>query len=340
MSTQRGQLTYTVSTSSDHLESGTHFSITVEIGNPFDVPVTIKSVSTKLPTEFINVTDEQIQQHESNLRNEIQNILSTKLKDVQITGDAKRQALENLAKELFRYIPLVGQTFATGTAIAQFVRASTPTTVTIVDEAFEEITSIDIQRAMKQVTGSDDDAEKVRAEIVAILQEKIDTLRSRLYPEVGLQPGNSTVQVFTIRTDRAVLFRPATYNLHIEIEYEIDDIPQVDVVNYKLAIAISIESMCVGSVIGSLMGTTARALLDDAIHIDPSASIDFSMCFKILAIAVACMILAIVAVIIFARKKDVQPIISIEDFWGSVLIGFLVGYNGQLFFDQIMPASE
>ena len=337
MSTQRGQLTYRVSTSSDHLESGTQFSITVEIANPFEVPVTVKSVSTKLPTEFINVADEQLQQHEEELRNKIQSILSTKFQDVQVSTEAKSLAATDLTKEVLRFIPIVGQTVATGAAVAQFVRASTPTTATVLNEAAGSISSADIQRAANQATGTDQDAEKVRAEIVTILQEKVESLRTKLYQEVSLQPGNSTVQVFTIRTDRSVLFRPASYNLHIEIEYETEQIAQVDVVNYKLAIASSIQSMCVGAVIGCLMGTLARMLIDGTIKIDPSASVDWPLCFQILATMVTNVILAIVGVIVFSRKKDVQPIISIEDFWGSVLTGFLVGYNGQTFFDKILP---
>ena len=34
------------------------------------------------------------------------------------------------------------------------------------------------------------------------------------------------------------------------------------------------------------------------------------------------------AVVLFARKKDVQPLIAIEDFWGGIAIGFLVAYSG------------
>jgi hypothetical protein len=35
------------------------------------------------------------------------------------------------------------------------------------------------------------------------------------------------------------------------------------------------------------------------------------------------------------RKKDVQPFLTIEDFWGGILLGFLVGTNGQMFLGLI-----
>ena len=41
------------------------------------------------------------------------------------------------------------------------------------------------------------------------------------------------------------------------------------------------------------------------------------------------LIIAFVIAIILMRKKDVQPFLTIEDFWGGILIGFLVGYTGE-----------
>jgi hypothetical protein len=40
------------------------------------------------------------------------------------------------------------------------------------------------------------------------------------------------------------------------------------------------------------------------------------------------LILAFIAGVILVRKKDVQSFITIEDFWGGILIGFIVGYAG------------
>jgi hypothetical protein len=46
-------------------------------------------------------------------------------------------------------------------------------------------------------------------------------------------------------------------------------------------------------------------------------------------------ILSAVAVIFMARKSDTQSFVSVEDFWGGVLIGFLVGYTGTGFFGTL-----
>jgi hypothetical protein len=40
------------------------------------------------------------------------------------------------------------------------------------------------------------------------------------------------------------------------------------------------------------------------------------------------LVMSAMAVVLFARKKEVQPIITVEDFWGGVALGFLVAYSG------------
>ena len=50
---------------------------------------------------------------------------------------------------------------------------------------------------------------------------------------------------------------------------------------------------------------------------------------------VLAVLLSAIAIIFMARKSDAQPFISVEDFWGGLLIGFLVGYTGTSFFSEI-----
>ena len=38
-------------------------------------------------------------------------------------------------------------------------------------------------------------------------------------------------------------------------------------------------------------------------------------------------------------KKDVQPFVTIEDFWGGILLGFLVGTSGQVFLGLLKNLS-
>jgi hypothetical protein len=54
-------------------------------------------------------------------------------------------------------------------------------------------------------------------------------------------------------------------------------------------------------------------------------------CMPFVAIFLA-IILSGMAVVFLARKSDAQSFVSVEDFWGGMLMGFLVGYTGTSFF--------
>ena len=47
-------------------------------------------------------------------------------------------------------------------------------------------------------------------------------------------------------------------------------------------------------------------------------------------------IIASIVVVAFARKKDAQPILSIEDFYGGLFIGFLSAYGGSALLQQVI----
>ena len=65
----------------------------------------------------------------------------------------------------------------------------------------------------------------------------------------------------------------------------------------------------------------------------------FASTITYILILIANIILGIIAVIVFSRKKDIQPILAIEDFWGGILLGFIVGYTGKSFIEQIFPSN-
>ena len=52
----RGPLRYDVETSSPQMEAGKKFSVTMQITNPYDVPVTIYDLNTQLPIELKDPT--------------------------------------------------------------------------------------------------------------------------------------------------------------------------------------------------------------------------------------------------------------------------------------------
>jgi hypothetical protein len=130
-----------------------------------------------------------------------------------------------------------------------------------------------------------------------------------------------------------MFFTPSSYNLHFQVEYAIDGATNQDSVEYQLSIRAPLLSLMTGAIAGSILGH----LLFDAL--DPTNGL-FNPTkggwLGILAAYLASILISIVAVIAFARKKDAQPLISVEDFWGGMFVGFMAGYSGKLFLGKIL----
>ena len=102
----------------------------------------------------------------------------------------------------------------------------------------------------------------------------------------------------------------------------------------------SFYPILVGSVIGSFIGFMLKDIFEDKSLIkliqSPSWVSGFEIFFKLLGSS----LMGIVAVIAFARKKDAQPFLTIEDFWGGMFVGVVSGYLRKSFFEsKILPTS-
>jgi len=241
----RGPLKYVVETSTPQTEAGKEFSVSVRITNPYEVPVTIRRVVTKLPAKFI-------------------------------TAEAEAEnRKKNHSPEFGIRISGISLSLPGGSVV--------------------------------QATGGGVEHEA----------------------DVPLQPGNSTVRVFTIRTVNATFFVPSLYNLNIEIEYVMDGEANHDTVAYQMNIRAPLGAIITGAIVGAIIGYVVRVATDeqsvkDILH--PTAqSITVLRFFLGLVTSV---LIAGMVVVAFARKKDAQPILSIEDFWGGLFIGFLSAYGG------------
>jgi hypothetical protein len=258
----RGPLKYVVETSSPQVEAGKRFSVSVRITNPYDVPVVVKDVATKLPAKFVTPSTEP------------------KKTFLQAGSEILREIA--VAKSLK---PLL---IASGASDGEIVRATAP-------------------------AGIAGDAQRVE-----------------------LQPGNSTVRIFTIKTVNAVFFAPSLYNLNIEVEYVMDEKLNHDTVAYQMNVRAPLTAIITGSVVGSVIGYLVKASLD--VNVLPglfatagSAATRIRFGFGL----VTAVLVAGVVVVAFARKKDAQPILAIEDFWGGLFVGFLSAYGGEALLKQI-----
>lgn len=134
-----------------------------------------------------------------------------------------------------------------------------------------------------------------------------------------IQPGDTLVHQVSLRTRRWLFFSPAVYNLEAQIDYKLDDQDHHDSVKVPLSVKAQMTSLIVGAVVGSLAGGVVRAVSDNNIG-------DLSQMLAKIAISAIVSAMVIVA---FARKKDAQPFISVEDFFGGMFVGFSVGLASQ-----------
>ena len=108
-------------------------------------------------------------------------------------------------------------------------------------------------------------------------------------------------------------------------------------VSHELSIRPSVRSMISGGAFGGAVGFVTRVLqVNPASEIQQFEREDYYTTGISDALAV---ILSCIAIIFMARKSDAQSFISVEDFWGRLLIGFLVGYTGTSFFQQLTGFS-
>jgi hypothetical protein len=168
-------------------------------------------------------------------------------------------------------------------------------------------------------------------------------LESSLPENASLQPGNTAVYTILLNTKKPFLFRPSRYRLQFNISYgfspksskttnqplSVSEQIFINTISHELSIRASIFSVIAGSAIGGFIGGLARFL-----QVTPITRWQQEILTNIVTIIVA-ILLSIISIIFVARKSETQSFVSVEDFWGGILIGFLVGYSGTTFFESL-----
>lgn len=144
----------------------------------------------------------------------------------------------------------------------------------------------------------------------------LEYLKVGLKPQpILLQPDDSIVKQFVFKTKSRWLFTPMAINLEIQVKYGVDYREHLDTVRSELTIQADLMAVVAGAIFGGVTGYVVRYLTitEAEKHFFPGF---------LLAIILSAMI-----VVAFARKSGVQKIITIEDFFGGLFLGFVVGYS-------------
>jgi len=162
--------------------------------------------------------------------------------------------------------------------------------------------------------------ERMAAEEMA---QTIQNLRQQVegIDPVVLQPGDSVVHQFVLRTRGWLFFTPLTHAFQIQVNFATEGIRHNQTIPFQLNIRATILAMAIGAIGGAIVGAWLKSLTTP---VSPSAQ----PIWRAMTVAVLAGFAVVVA---FARKSNAQSLVSVEDFWGGALIGFSVGFFG---FDQ------
>jgi hypothetical protein len=301
-----------VTTASAQTYAGADFSIFVIIQNPFDVPITLGQIQTHLPVELYDVNRAVIDH--------------AQVRAVE-TVAAKRSDFPSIerwfAYRRFFREQQTGVAIAVGTNFAPEQLGREKGLPHVYVESGANIQGM--------VTGVNlDFPQNPSTEELMQVFSQLTNYSKGLTP-ITLQPGNSVVKQFRLRTKSRLFFTPLAYTFQIQVDYVMDGVDHSATVPYQLTIRSTLGSIALGSVAGAVLGATLRSLTGPSYPGVVSLPIARALAVSILA--------SLAVVIAFARKSSAQTLVSVEDFWGGAVIGFTVGFFGfNQFFDLFIPS--
>lgn len=172
---------------------------------------------------------------------------------------------------------------------------------------------------------------------VRLATTQLATLISSLDLSKPLQPGDTIVFSIVLSTTQTLFFRPIQYVLQYSLNFsflEDRSILHTNTCAQTLTIRAPILSVMVGASLGGLAGAVAN-ILQTLDQTGETAVLMQTNPLQIIITVVISVILSAMAVVFLARKSDTQSLVSVEDFWGGLVIGFLVGYTGTSVFDSL-----
>ncbi len=161
-------------------------------------------------------------------------------------------------------------------------------------------------------------------------KKKTDEKEKKKEVKEWLSPGETYTYRFFGTTVDSLWFRPDKYKFMLGVDYineKNQDINESKIV--EIDVLAPIKSIMIGAAIGGFLGGVVRILSN------PSYDI-----LRILFELMGTVILSMFAVIVLARKTGTQTLITVQDIYGGILVGFLVGYSGKTFFDQLIGITS
>lgn len=366
-SSEQGLLDISVELSTGDVTAGNEFAIFVLVKNPFSKPIWIREVNVSLPSELKRVIDEKVQEKYKETQEKYKKTMEeNKQESVEL-----REKIDDIQKQIGEITDKVNSNPQIDSAQFSDITHRLESNIKTLEEQLESIrfgstnvtiyngaeveslkigsqlTNVSVYNSRKDYANNNESSKTTRVKQIEVYepwliyenknQQGIVKLKSSLPDNSALQFGSTAVYTVVLNVKRSLIFTPSKYRLQFYVNYNFEAPSSSDgeispnektytnTIAHSLAIRPSVYSVLTGSVIGGVFGAVARLLQS------PTAPNTQTIIVSLLL----SVILGGMAVIFMARKSDAQSFVSVEDFWGGILIGFLVGYTGTSFFESL-----
>ena len=167
---------------------------------------------------------------------------------------------------------------------------------------------------------------RVADEATVKFSPKIRSLAIDERKSITIEPHCEAVAYFQITTVGWLFFTPTRKSLYTLVKYRVDGKEKTQVVTSEFDVRPPLLSMVIGSLFGSLLGTTAKVL-------NSSQTLEWQ---PILVSIGSSAVMSLIATIALSRKTGTQGFITVEDFFGGFVVGALIGYGGSTYFEKAL----
>lgn len=337
---QLGLLDLNVDLSVPEVYSGSDFTLYLHVKNPFARPVWIKSVELSLPTQ-LSARQPAVSSAEA-------------AKEEPVDGEFIRSLIREREAEVRQMRQALR-----GDVLAADKRDEIRRQIDVLEDQIQQDMASLSGRLVVNVAGNSNAqinkplASHFIMNVEGESNAQLNDFRGSNFKEperlplVGSLPYGSALQpgstdVFTIRlgSRRTPFFIPAKYKLQLTVIYGLERPPgdQEDDRNlysntsaFAVQVRAALWSVILGAFVGGILGSAARSIQGEG----------FASAFngRDLGSTIGALVLSVIlsgaAVIFSARKTEAQSFVTVEDFWGGILIGFLIGYSGTTAFAKI-----
>jgi hypothetical protein len=341
----RGLLDLSVELSMRDIMAGKQFALFVLVKNPFSKPVWINRVHVSLPSELM------LKEYRSNVaaetQAEVQSYQSRLLRSVK-KAEAALTKLSREAKSNKPSEPVFAELEAIKDQMASVIEEENRARRRVANVAVDGSKIQDLRVGSRDINVSIGGSEVQNLILVGAQDEQqprmqVIELESSLPDNVALQQGSTAVYTVALNVRETAFFRPSRYRLQFNVNYAFYPGPIPDVadsrraqfelftntVTYELPIRASVYAVMQGAGCGGLIGSVVRVLQISKPELSSMLTVPNAVTIVVASI------LSIMAIIFTARKSDAQSFVSVEDFWGGLLVGFFVGYSGTTFFEHM-----